>query len=104
MGIFLTSMDATNRESSALSNGEIETVSKFARNSNFSREKETGSKTIRVRVEFLPVPHSSLQPPHNTLNSYYFSKGKTGKYPYLGDLTFEDPHWIRLYPRNHTAL
>ena len=73
---FLTSTDATSRESSALSNGEIETVSKFARNSNFSREKETGSKTIRVRVEFLPVPHSSLQPPHNkeTLKSKAYAR------------------------------
>jgi len=30
--------------------------------------------------------------------------GKTGKYPYLGALTFEDPHWVRLDPRNHTSF
>ena len=32
--------------------------------------------------------------------------GKTGKYPYLGELgalTFEDPHWVCLDPRNHTS-
>ena len=31
-------------------------------NSNSPAEK----RNIRVRVEFHPVPHSSLQPPHNT--------------------------------------
>ena len=31
------------------------------------------------------------------------NKGKTGKYPYLGALTFEDPHWARLNPRYHTS-
>ena len=85
MGIFLTSTDATSRESSALSNGEIENSeqsAKFARNSNTTREKETRSKTIRVRVESLPVLHSSLQPPHNkeTLKSKAYARHASVEY------------------------
>ena len=71
MWFFLLLRMLTGKESSALSNGEIETVSLQEKvrddsrvNSNSSREKGNELQDMSL-VEFLPVPHSSLQPPHN---------------------------------------